>query len=237
MNGIHNGNIKGVTETNPTSATRYNPIFINTGNNASVATTEYMRRTNMDYNIYMLQGTEDALGYVYLELGNTTKSGAAGNKFGALRLYNTDDTYAVLRANNISSYGGFRVSGKKGGYHGILLGDETSAMAVMSQDAEYQGLYNQAKSKWIIQYHGTNNAVGINGSHSASYGITLNGTVQATSTLTFTNSTVANHKITTSSGAMYYSSASTVYIDSGADSSIIFRPEGTEKARFDASTD
>jgi hypothetical protein len=52
------------------------------------------------------------------------------------------------------------------------------------------------------------------------------------STLTFTNATATNNKITTNSGAMYYASASTTYIDSGSGSSIIFRQGGTEAGRF-----
>lgn len=52
-------------------------------------------------------------------------------------------------------------------------------------------------------------------------------------TLTFNHGTKSNQKITTSAGEMHYSSASTVYIDSGTGSSLIFRPCGSEKARFD----
>lgn len=53
--------------------------------------------------------------------------------------------------------------------------------------------------------------------------------------LTFTHSTAANQKITTSAGEMHYASASTIYIDSGSGSSLIFRPQGTEQARFNTS--
>lgn len=172
--GTHSGDVRGVIETNPTSATRYNPLFINTGNGAAVNTTVYTRRTNMDYNIYMLQGTASALGYVILELGNNIAAQTAGNKYGAVRLYNTDTTYADLRGNNIGSYGGFRVSGKKGNYHGILLGDATSGMAVMSMDGSHQGLYNQAKSKWIVHFDG-NSSICIGGSTvTENYPIVLN---------------------------------------------------------------
>lgn len=38
-----------------------------------------------------------------------------------------------------------------------------------------------------------------------------------------------------STAALYVSPASTLYLDSGAGSSLIFRPQGTEKARFDTS--
>lgn len=64
---------------------------------------------------------------------------------------------------------------------------------------------------------------------------TLGSTVSVGNTMTFTNGTAANNKITTSSGAMYYSSASTLYLTSGSGSSIIISPQGTEQARFNTS--
>ena len=202
--GTHSGNIRGVIETNPTSATRYNPLFINTGNAASVSTTAYTRRTNMDYNIYMLQGTASALGYVYLELGNNIAAQTEGNKYGALRLYNTDTSYVDLRGNNIGSYGGFRVSGKRGGYHGILLGDATSGMAVMSIDGDHQGLYNQAKSKWILHFDG-NSSICIGGlTVVENYPIVLNDTtnVKGNVLADTTNTTNRSIRVTNANGSV-----------------------------------
>jgi hypothetical protein len=51
----------------------------------------------------------------------------------------------------------------------------------------------------------------------------------------FTNTNTEMQKITSTTGAMYYSSASTVYITSGSNSPIVFRPQGTEQARFNTS--
>ena len=63
----------------------------------------------------------------------------------------------------------------------------------------------------------------------------FSGTVKMEQPLTFENSTATKQQITTSTGAMYYSSASTVYVTSGSGSSIIFQPQGTEQARFNTS--
>ena len=92
------GLIYNVTETNPTSATRYNIPFFNTGNAASVATTSYTVRTNVDFNALLLQGTASAVGYSILELGNNTASGTAGNKYGMVRLYSESSGYANICA-------------------------------------------------------------------------------------------------------------------------------------------
>lgn len=67
------------------------------------------------------------------------------------------------------------------------------------------------------------------------YNFYVNGTSAMTNILTFINATTTKQKITTSSGSMYYASASTTYIDSGSNSSLIFRPQGTEQARFNTS--
>lgn len=66
-------------------------------------------------------------------------------------------------------------------------------------------------------------------------GITAAGDSIISGVLTFNNATATNHKITTDEGAMYYASASTVYVDSGSGSSLIFRPQGAEQARFNTS--
>ena len=92
------GLLYNVTTTNPTSYSRYNLIFIGSGNAESVATTSYVPRTNMDFNARLLQGTADTTGYAILELGNSTASGTAGNKYGSILLYSSNTGYAVLAA-------------------------------------------------------------------------------------------------------------------------------------------
>ena len=97
------GYLYNVTETNPSSATRYNLVFLGTGNAASSATTSYVPRTNVDFNVYLLNGTTDAVGYSVLELGNTTVEKTAGNKYGMIRLYSKSSGYANLAAADTTS--------------------------------------------------------------------------------------------------------------------------------------
>lgn len=79
------------------------------------------------------------------------------------------------------------------------------------------------------------NHLAVNSETLPSYNFYVNGTSAMTNILTFISATATNNKITTSSGSMYYASASTTYIDSGSNSSLIFRPQGTEQARFNTS--
>lgn len=92
------GYLCNVTTTNPTAYTRYNMIFISTGNAESSETTNYVPRSNMDINALLLQGTADASGYAALELGNNIASGTAGNKYGFIRFYSSSTGYANLQA-------------------------------------------------------------------------------------------------------------------------------------------
>lgn len=103
LNGSHNGNILGVTETNPTTGTRYSPLFIATGGDAAASTSEYTRRANADFNIWLYQGTASATGYSWIELGNAIASGTAGNKSGGLRLYSINTGYTDLEYANTTS--------------------------------------------------------------------------------------------------------------------------------------
>jgi hypothetical protein len=89
---------------------------------------------NNGFRYYTLEGTAEALGYGKLYLGNGTAEGTAGNKYGLLKLYNINDISVDVRANNIGTYGGLRVSGLKGSYHGILLGNSNGALTIMSKD-------------------------------------------------------------------------------------------------------
>jgi hypothetical protein len=96
--GVHSGNITGVTETNPTSDACYSPLFIATENAAAVATSNYIRRTNKDFNIRLKEGVAGTAGYSILELGNDIASTEAGNKYGAIRLFSNGTSYQTLRA-------------------------------------------------------------------------------------------------------------------------------------------
>ena len=77
-------------------------------------------------------------------------------------------------------------------------------------------LYLDQKSLFPSGLSSGNGLTVTNGTSSFAHGVTM------AEPLTFTNTTPTMQKITSSAGAMYYSSASTVYVTSGSGSSIIF---------------
>lgn len=86
-----NANNIHVTVTNPTSRTTYYVPFhsgVGTGNKA-LCDNDGLAYTT-------LEGKTSALGYGCLVLGNNTKSGTAGNKYGMLRVYNTNTRFVDL---------------------------------------------------------------------------------------------------------------------------------------------
>jgi hypothetical protein len=88
------------------------------------------------------------------------------NYNGALKIY----------PNNITTYGGLRVEGKRGGYHGILLGDSTKGLVVMDDGADHRGLYQEQNGCWIIYHNNTSNNIGIGTSGlQANYKLTVGG--------------------------------------------------------------
>lgn len=73
-------NVK-VNNTNPTTGTWYYPVWYTaTSGTGNV-------NANDGFRYHSLQGTASAVGTAYLQLGNGTASGTAGNKKGILRLY------------------------------------------------------------------------------------------------------------------------------------------------------
>ena len=82
--------------------------------------------------------------------------------------------------NNVSTYGGARIRGGKGGYHGIICGDSTIHMNIMSSD-EHQGLYNESNGRWIVYYNRPNNIIALGGSSSWGYTVNVNGSLYASS--------------------------------------------------------
>lgn len=93
----------------------------------------------------------------------------------ATGLYFPNHNGLHILPNTASTYGGLRVQGVRGGYHGILCGTDNTGMVVMSSEP-HQGLYNESTGKWIIYYHRTANTIGIGTSGNASgYPITLGG--------------------------------------------------------------
>lgn len=81
--------------TDPTSITNYSVLFAATGTGNG-----YVIRNNDGFLYRTLQGTASALGFSILNLGNSTGSGTAGNKQGAIRLYANDTSYTELRSQS-----------------------------------------------------------------------------------------------------------------------------------------
>ena len=83
--------------------------------------------------------------------------------------------------NTSTTYGGFQMQGKKGGYMGLLLGNTSDYMNVMDNGND-KGFFQQGK-RWPFYYNRTNDQVGIfNSSCQAGFNITLQGTTYNTST-------------------------------------------------------
>ena len=93
-----NANNVKYTLQNSTSINTYAVPFVsgtNTGNK-----TAYL---NDGFQYHTLQGTTSATGYGTLALGNSTKSGTAGNRYGQIRLYGTSTGYTQLKAGSSTS--------------------------------------------------------------------------------------------------------------------------------------
>lgn len=74
--------------------------------------------------------------------------------------YNDNAVTTKIVSNDVSSYGGLRVTGLKGGYHGILFGDNNTDLNIMSCDP-HQGLYNESNGTWILYYNRIYDQMGI----------------------------------------------------------------------------
>ena len=87
----------GITNTNPTSGTWYYPTWV-TGTSGNLP-----ERTNDGLRYYSLQGTTSALGHSYVQIGNATAAGTAGNKQGHLRIYSGSSGYVDLDVSTTTS--------------------------------------------------------------------------------------------------------------------------------------
>lgn len=82
---------------NPTSSsTRYIPFFSGTSGNR-------IPYVNNGLEYLTLEGTASANGYGCLILGNSTASGTAGNKYGAIRIYASNAYYTELRSAAVTA--------------------------------------------------------------------------------------------------------------------------------------
>ena len=78
---IVDGTVKSnISNTNPTTGTWYYPTFVGGG-------TGQVPRYNDGLRYHIVRGTASATGASYLQLGNGTASGTAGNQRGVLRMY------------------------------------------------------------------------------------------------------------------------------------------------------
>lgn len=84
-----------ITTTNPTSSTTYYLPWVK----GITADTNYAPRGNNGIRYNTLEGTTEALGYGRLYLGNSTASGTAGNKYGAILMYSENASYQILRTH------------------------------------------------------------------------------------------------------------------------------------------
>jgi hypothetical protein len=82
--------------------------------------------------------------------------------------------------NDVSTYGGVRIRGAKNGYHGIICGDSSIHLNIMSSD-EHQGLYNESNGRWIVYYNRPNNVMALGGSSVWGYTVNVNGSLYASS--------------------------------------------------------
>lgn len=87
----------GITNTSPTSGTWYYPTWV-TGTSGNLP-----HRVNDGYKYYSLQGTTSAVGHSYIQIGNATASGTAGNKQGHLRVYSASSGYTDIVTTSSAS--------------------------------------------------------------------------------------------------------------------------------------
>lgn len=88
-----------------------------------------------------------------------------------------------IMANNVSTYTPLRIVGEKTTYNGVLFGNDSTGLNVMS-NAEHQGLYNESLSRWITYYHRPTDKIGIGTAGLSSSTITLGGSTNVQGILT-----------------------------------------------------
>lgn len=82
--------------TNPTSSTKYYPTFVTGSTTGSV-------KYNNGLSYKSLEGTTSKLGYGSLELGNSTTTGNAGNKYGLITLYSKSSGFGYITQTDTTS--------------------------------------------------------------------------------------------------------------------------------------
>lgn len=88
-----------ISNTNPTSGTWYYPTWYTaTSGTGSVNANDGLR-------YYALQGTASAVGHSYIQVGNGTAEGTAGNKRGHIRIYNQSSGYTdIVNTSSASNF-------------------------------------------------------------------------------------------------------------------------------------
>lgn len=129
-------------------------------------------------------------------------TGSSGSCTGNAVTATTASTLAGgLATNDVSgsSYGNLKVTTAKGGYYGFLVGTSTSCMNVMSS-GQHNGLYCQAKGRWMFYYDSTNDRCAIGSSSTtANYILTvggdtyINGNLKGNTGKTIGTTAIADH--------------------------------------------
>lgn len=88
-----------VAETNPESAMAYYPLWTA----GFSKNTNYAANANNGFKYETLEGSESAIGYGRVTLGNGLTTGEAGNKYGMIRLYSQDVSYSTIRQADTAS--------------------------------------------------------------------------------------------------------------------------------------
>lgn len=133
-----------ITNTNPTSGTVYYPVWHTNTSGTSVGL-----KANNGLFYKTLQGTASAAGYSIIIAGNSTSTGTAGNKFGALRVYSEKNGTATIKATAASTSD--RV---------FTLPDKDGTVALTSDLSSYLPLSGGTMTGALNFKNGTANKVG-----------------------------------------------------------------------------
>ena len=88
-----------------------------------------------------------------------------------------------IMANTVSTYTPLRIVGEKNSYNGVLFGNDSTGLNIMSH-IDNQGLYNESMGRWIIYYTRPTDKIGIGTSGLSGSTITLGGSTNVQGILT-----------------------------------------------------
>lgn len=120
-------NAVAITNTNPTTGTWYYPVW-----HSSTSATSTGLKANDGFRHYSLQGTTSAAGRTILSLGNGTATGAAGNKYGEIRIYSQKQGYSTLTMASRATAERKHTLPDVAGTIGVFTATPTSGQVVVS---------------------------------------------------------------------------------------------------------